>query len=55
LCNGSRVDLEGFPPSSLIATIVELTVMPTAQWDGELVADLAPERARLGEAQMVGF
>ena len=33
---------------------VQLAVMDTAHWDGELVADFATERAWLGKAKMVG-
>jgi hypothetical protein len=32
---------------------VNLAVMSTAEWDGEFVADLAPERAKLGKANVV--
>ena len=34
---------------------VQLSVVDTAHRDSELVADFAPERARLGKAQMVGI
>src|SRR6516165_4417605 len=30
------------------------TMMPAAEWDRELVADLAAERARLGKSEVVG-
>jgi hypothetical protein len=55
LRNGSRIDLDGFPPSSLIAAIVELTVMPAAQGHGEFIADFAPERTWFGEAEVMSF
>jgi hypothetical protein len=29
--------------------------MPAAEWDRELIADLAAERARLGESKVVGI
>ena len=34
---------------------VQLAMMDTANWNRELVADLAAERAWLGEAQVVGI
>src|SRR6266542_3215979 len=30
------------------------TMMPAAEWDRELIADLAAERARLGKSEVVG-
>ena len=33
--------------------VMKFAVMPPAQWHRELVADLAPERATLAEAQMM--
>jgi hypothetical protein len=41
------------PPRGFIAATMELTMMSAAQRDGELIADLASERAALREAQMV--
>jgi hypothetical protein len=32
---------------------VNLAMMSTAEWDGEFVADLAPERAKLGKANVM--
>jgi hypothetical protein len=43
------------PPCGFIATAVDLTVVPTAQRNGELIADFAAESARLGKAHMVGI
>jgi hypothetical protein len=43
-----RIDLDPLPPCGLVAMPVQLAVMDTAHWDGELVADLATERAGLG-------
>jgi hypothetical protein len=43
-----RRDLLG-PPGHLVAAVVQLPMMISAEWHGELVTDLAPERARLGE------
>ena len=41
------------PPCSLVTTAVNLAMMSTAERDGEFVADLAPERAMLGKANVV--
>ena len=41
------------PPCSLVTVAVNLTMMSTAERDGEFVADLAPERAMLGKANVV--
>jgi len=30
-------------------------MMPSAEWDGELIADLAAERARLREPEVMGI
>src|SRR5438094_9751154 len=34
---------------------MDLAMMAPAQWDSELIADLAPEAAQLGEPHMVGI
>src|SRR2546423_6755529 len=31
------------------------TMMPATEWDGELIADLATERARLRESEVMGI
>ena len=49
----SGVDLELPPPGPFIAAVVQLTMVCTAERDGVLVADLAAERSRLGEAEVV--
>ena len=41
------------PPFGFIAIAVELTMMAAAQRDGELVADLAPKRTTLREAEVM--
>ena len=41
------------PPCSLVTAAVNLAMMSTAERDGEFVADLAPERAKLGKANVV--
>jgi hypothetical protein len=48
-----RVDLDGPPPSSLVAPAVKFTMVDPAERNREFVADPAAEGARLGEAQVV--
>jgi hypothetical protein len=55
LSNRGRIDLQGIPPRALVATIVQFAVVCPAQGDGKLVADLAPERARFGKAEVMRF
>ena len=52
--NLDRIDSCLPPPSNFVAAAVNLTMMSSAQRDGELVADLASERPALGEAQVMG-
>ena len=47
------IEVDPGPPRDLIAVAMQLAMMQAAQGNRELVADLAPERARLGKAQMV--
>ena len=42
------------PPYRFVAAAMNLTMMPTAQWHREFVADLAAECGALREAHMVG-
>ena len=48
-----RVDFESFPPRDLIAGLMKLPMMASTKRDGELVADLEPERPRLCKPQMM--
>jgi hypothetical protein len=48
------VDRGFAPPLSFIAVAVKFAMMPTAERDGELVADLASKRSGLGKAQVMG-
>ena len=48
-----RIYTGGFPPLGLIAATMDLAMVPSAQRDSELVADLAAERAALSKAQMM--
>ena len=53
--SGEWIDSGFAPPFGFIAVAVELTMMPAAQWDGELIADLAAKCTALREAQVVGI
>ena len=52
--DGVGIDTGLCPPCRLIADAMHFTVMRTAQRYGELVARLATESTRLGEAKMMG-
>ena len=49
-----RIDTGFPPPPGFIAAAMELAVVPSAQWHGELITDFAAERAGLCKAQMMG-
>ena len=49
-----RIDLGLLPPRGFVTMPVQLSMVDTAHWDSEFVADLAAQRAWLGKAQMVG-
>ena len=53
--HANRVDARGGPPAGFVAGAVQLAMMSTAEWHGELVADLEAKTAGLREAQMVGI
>src|SRR5258705_3835596 len=55
LCLVERVNPEVGPPCSFIAMAMQRFVVLAAQPHSELVADLAPQRSRLGKLQMVGI
>src|SRR5262245_47527511 len=42
------------PPRALVMGAMHRTMMPATKRDRELIADLAAERARLGETEMMG-
>jgi hypothetical protein len=48
-----RLDLEVCPPGHLVARLMQLPVMSTAERDRELIADFEPNGSRLGKAQMM--
>jgi hypothetical protein len=50
-----RVNAHVVPPSRLVAAVVHIAMVLSAQWHGELVADLTAERSWLGETNVVGF
>src|SRR5215472_5604339 len=52
--NLDRVNTGLPPPRALVAGAVHRAMMPAAEWDHELVADLAAERAGLGKSEVVG-
>ena len=47
------IDLQVLPPRLLVASLMHLPMMPTAERYGELIADFKTDRPRLGKAQMV--
>ena len=51
--NLDRVKASLLPPRALVAGAVHRAVMPATEWDRELIADLAAERARLSKAEVV--
>ena len=54
-CDLKRIDLQIAPPGSLIAGLVQLSVMAAAQRYGELITHLETDRPRLREPQVVGI
>ena len=50
-----RIDTGRLPPSPLVASPVDLAVVHAAERDDEFIARLAPERARLRVAKMMGI
>ena len=51
--SGQWIDSGSTPPRGFIAVSVEFAMMPPAQRDGELIADLAPKCTTLREAQVM--
>jgi hypothetical protein len=48
--NRQCIRIKRLPPSRFIASLVELSMMSAAEWNGELVTDFHSQRARLREA-----
>jgi hypothetical protein len=44
-----------FPPRDFIACLMQLSMMPTTERHGELIAHLETNGARLSEAQVMGI
>jgi hypothetical protein len=40
---GGGIDADIIPPRGFVSATMHLAVMATAQWDGKLVADFAPQ------------
>jgi hypothetical protein len=53
LGNPQHIDAETLPPDDLIADLMQLPMMAVAERDGDLIADLHADRARLRKAQMM--
>src|SRR5262249_49132941 len=53
--NLDRVNAGLPPPCALVAGAVHRSMMPAAEWDRELIADLAAERTWLGKSEVVGI
>jgi hypothetical protein len=49
-----RINARLLPPGRFIAAAMNLAMVAAAQGDGELIADLAPHRPALCEAQVMG-
>src|SRR6516162_5404497 len=47
------LDIELLPPGGLIAGLMQLTMMTSAERNGELIAHLQPDGSGLGEAQVM--
>ena len=48
-----RVEVSSLPPQAFVAALMEFTMVGPAEWDSELIADSAPERAALRELKMM--
>src|SRR6516165_10046847 len=48
-----RLDIELLPPGGFVAGLMQLTVMTSAERNGELIAHLQPDSSGLGEAQVM--
>lgn len=52
---GAWINADILPPGRLVTAAVDLAMVPATQWDGELIADLAAQRAALGKTQVMGI
>ena len=48
-----RVEVCSLPPYAFVAALMEFTMVSTAEWHGELIANFAPERPALRELKMM--
>ena len=53
--NGQWIDVDPDPPGGFVAIAVQFAVVETTEWNRVLIADLAAERTRLSEANVVRF
>jgi hypothetical protein len=53
--HAGRIDPDIPPPCRFIAASMDLAMVPSAQRDSELIADLAFQRAALGKAQVMSI
>ena len=52
-CDLQCIDLQVLPPSNLIASLMQLSMVTAAERHGELIADLEADRPRLRKPQMM--
>ncbi len=50
-----RIEVELLPPCAFVAALMKFTVVSTAEWHRELIADFAPERTGLRKLQTVSI
>src|SRR5437660_11245755 len=53
--NPDRIDAGLLPPRALVACAMHRPMMPSAERDRELIADLAAKRPGLGKSEVVGI
>jgi hypothetical protein len=51
--NFERLEFEVYPPDHLIAGVVQLPMMTTAEGNSELVADFEPDSSGLGKTKVM--
>jgi hypothetical protein len=49
------IDLQVLPPSNLIAVLMQLSMVASAEGDSEFITNLETECPRLRKAQMMGI
>ena len=52
--DGEGIDFECLPPNHFVASVVQLSMMPSAEGHREFIADFDAQRPRLCKAQMMG-